>query len=71
MTADEKWSPSEKKVARTAYDAALKVALDKTLAELKSRAHVAATPSEMWDVEDFCCSSDGRWTRCSTIAIHS
>ncbi|ESZ73471.1 fluorescence recovery protein (RFP) [Mesorhizobium sp. L103C119B0] len=53
MTAGEKWSPSEKKVARTAYDAALKVALDKTLAELKSRAHVAATPSEIWDVEDF------------------
>ncbi|ESY00523.1 hypothetical protein [Mesorhizobium sp. LNJC405B00] len=53
MTAGEKWSPSEKKVARTAYDAALKVTLDKTLAELKSRAHVAATPSEIWDVEDF------------------
>ncbi|ESZ10114.1 hypothetical protein NKH47_06630 [Mesorhizobium sp. M1060] len=49
----EKWSPSERKAARRAYDAALKVALDKTLAELKSRAHVAATPSEMWDVEDF------------------
>ncbi|ESW92450.1 hypothetical protein X770_06275 [Mesorhizobium sp. LSJC269B00] len=49
----EKWSPSERKAARRAYDAALKVALDKTPAELKSRAHVAATPSEMWDVEDF------------------
>ena len=31
MTADEKWSPSEKKVARNAYDAALKVALDDPL----------------------------------------
>ncbi|TRC93267.1 hypothetical protein FJV76_11680 [Mesorhizobium sp. WSM4303] len=51
--ADQKWSPSEKKVARNAYDAALKVALDKTMADLKSKAHAAATPSEMWDVEDF------------------
>src|SRR5215216_5339340 len=53
MTADDKWSPSEKKVARNAYDAALKVALDKTMAEFKSKVHAAATPSEMWEVEDF------------------
>ena len=53
MTADETWSPSEKKVARNAYDAALKVALDKMMVELKSKVSAVATPSEMWDVEDF------------------
>ncbi|MBA1144048.1 hypothetical protein [Mesorhizobium neociceri] len=53
MTADEKWSPSEKKVARNAYDAALKVALDKTMAELKSKVSAVAVPSDMWEVEDF------------------
>lgn len=51
--ADQKWSSSEKKIARNAYDTALKVALDKTMAELKSKVSAAATPSEMWEVEDF------------------
>ncbi|MGX5846224.1 hypothetical protein ACWGTO_04020 [Mesorhizobium sp. PL10] len=51
--ADQHWSSSEKKVARSAYDAALKVALDKTMADLKSKVGTATTPSEMWEVEDF------------------
>ncbi|KGM32380.1 hypothetical protein [Inquilinus limosus] len=50
---DRKWSPSEKKIARRAYDAALGVALARILAEFKAKAAQAATPSEMWDLEDY------------------
>jgi Photoprotection regulator fluorescence recovery protein len=48
-----KWSPSEKKAARQAYDAALEAALSKTMAEFKAKASAAATPAEMWAVEDY------------------
>lgn len=50
---DLKWSPSEKKIARRAYDAALELALAKTMTEFKRRANAAATPSDMWAVEDY------------------
>lgn len=50
---DLKWSPSEKKIARRAYEAALDAALAKILAEFKAKAAQAATPSEMWDVEEY------------------
>jgi hypothetical protein len=50
---DLKWSPSEKRIARRAYEAALAVALANILAEFKARAAQAATPSEMWDLEDY------------------
>ncbi|WP_342239049.1 hypothetical protein [Inquilinus sp. OTU3971] len=50
---DIKWSPSEKKVARRAYEAALAVALAKILAEFKAKAAQVATPSEMWDLEEY------------------
>ena len=53
MYHDQKWSPSEKKVARKAFDVALDSALSKILAEFKRRAGAATTPSEMWDVEDY------------------
>lgn len=48
-----KWSASEKKVARRAYEAALERALAKIMAEFKARAAAAATPSEMWAIEDY------------------
>jgi len=48
---DDKWSPSEKKIARRAYEAALAVALARILAEFKAKAAQVATPSEMWDLE--------------------
>jgi hypothetical protein len=44
---DLKWSPSEKKVARTAFDAALDSALTKVMAEFKVRAIAATTSSDM------------------------
>jgi hypothetical protein len=53
MYHDLKWSPSEKKVARKAFDIALQSALGKVLAEFKKRAAAANTPSEMWEVEDY------------------
>ena len=52
MSFDLKWSPSEKKIARAAFDAALEVALGKTLAEFKKKASDAATFSDMWEIED-------------------
>ena len=46
------WSPTEKKLARKAFDAALEqLVLAKAMAEFKSRASAATTPSDMWDVE--------------------
>jgi hypothetical protein len=50
---DLKWTPSEKKIARRAYEAALDAALAKILAEFKARAAQVATPSEMWDLEEY------------------
>ena len=45
MYRDLKWSPSEKKVARKAYDAALESALGQVMAEFKRRTAAAATLS--------------------------
>ena len=53
MFHDFKWSPSEKKIARKAFDTALQSALGKVMAEFKKRAAAVSTPSDMWDVEDY------------------
>jgi hypothetical protein len=50
---DFSWSPSEKKIARQAYDAACDAVLAKALAEFKAKAAQVATPSDMWDLEDY------------------
>jgi hypothetical protein len=50
---DLRWSPSEKKVARSAFEAALESALAKVMAEFKRRAEAATTPSEMWEIESY------------------
>jgi hypothetical protein len=50
---DLRWSPSEKKVARSAFEAALESALAKAMAEFKRRAEAATTPSEMWEIESY------------------
>ena len=47
------WSPSEKKIARSAYEAARESALAKIMAEFKSKADAVRTPSEMWEIEDY------------------
>ncbi len=48
-----KWSGSEKKIARAAYDAAVAAALARIMAELKRRAEAAKEPIDMWEIEDF------------------
>jgi len=50
---DLKWSHSEKKIARAAFDAALDAALAKVMAEFKRKANAATTPSDMWEIEDY------------------
>ena len=47
------WSPAEKKFARRAFDQALKLALARAMADFKAKATAVATPSEMWDIEDY------------------
>jgi hypothetical protein len=48
-----KWSASEKRVARAAYDRALEAAISKVMAEFKRRASSAASASDMWSIEDY------------------
>jgi hypothetical protein len=50
---DLKWSPSEKKIARCAFDEALKSALAKVMVEFKEKAGAVTAPSEMWDLESY------------------
>jgi hypothetical protein len=50
---DLKWSPAEKKIARSAFDAALESALAKVVAEFKRRADAVTAASDMWTVEDY------------------
>ena len=71
MSFDQKWSPSEKKVARGAYDKALEVALGKTLAEFKEKASEAARFSDMWEMETTYGSNGEHSIRCSTIATRN
>jgi hypothetical protein len=47
------WSPSEKKIARRAFDAALALALGKVFAEFKRKAAAVSTNDAMWEIEDF------------------
>ncbi|WP_164548746.1 hypothetical protein [Mesorhizobium sp. M7D.F.Ca.US.005.01.1.1] len=53
MDSRESWSASEKKIARNAFDAALEVALARTMAEFKSKANAARLPADMWEIEDY------------------
>ncbi|MPZ11704.1 MAG: hypothetical protein GEU89_16080 [Kiloniellaceae bacterium] len=49
---DLRWTASEKKIARRAFDAALDDALAKIMAEFKARAAAATTPEDMWAIGD-------------------
>ena len=53
MYHDLKWSQSERKVARRAYDTALETELAQIIAEFKARASVVQAPGEMWELEDY------------------
>jgi hypothetical protein len=50
---DVKWSTSERKIARRAFDTALESALAKIMAEFKPKANAATTPAETWEIEDY------------------
>lgn len=50
---DLKWSASEKKTARAAYENARASVLAKLVTEFKAKAAAAATPSDVWGVEDY------------------
>jgi len=50
---DLKWSASEKKIARKAYDRALQAVLSKLLVEFKGRAASVDSASDMWEIEDY------------------
>jgi Photoprotection regulator fluorescence recovery protein len=49
---DLKWSASEKRIARRAYEAASESMLAGVVADFKAKAAAVATPSEMWAIED-------------------
>lgn len=50
---DFKWSSSEKKVAREAYDEAWEAAAAKLLAEFRKRASTVASLSDIWALESW------------------
>ena len=47
------WTRSEKKIARKAFDAALKQELDEVIQEAKQRASRIKEPADLWDLEDY------------------
>jgi hypothetical protein len=47
------WTPAEKKIARQAFDKALQTNFAQIMASLKDKAAVAATPADLWEIEDF------------------
>ena len=49
---DLKWSESEKKLARSVFEAALTAELAEIMAELKARAAAAAEPDDMWSIQE-------------------
>ncbi len=53
MSRNFDWSPSEKKIARAAYDRALEKRLSGFVAEFKRRAAAVNTVAEVWDVHDY------------------
>jgi hypothetical protein len=50
---DLRWSASEKKTARSAYEQARESVLAELVTEFKARAAAVATPSDMWALEDY------------------
>ena len=47
------WSRSEKAIARTAFDAALKRELQEVIQETKQMANQISEPADLWDLEHF------------------
>lgn len=49
---DFKWSESEKKLARSVFEAALTAELAEVMAEFKTRAAAAEEPGDMWSIQE-------------------
>jgi hypothetical protein len=47
------WSKSEKAIARTAFDAALKRELQQVMEEAKQKANQMKEPGDLWDLEHY------------------
>ena len=47
------WSKSEKAIARTAFDAALKRELQEVMRQAKQMANEIKEPTDAWDLEDY------------------
>jgi hypothetical protein len=47
------WSPSEKRIARRAFDRAASALLAGVLTEFKAKAAAVVEPSDMWAMEDY------------------
>jgi hypothetical protein len=50
---DLNWSPTERAVARKAFDTALQRELETVIREAKARAARIRQPSELWELEDY------------------
>jgi hypothetical protein len=50
---DTQWTPTERRIARRVYDAALERELAAVLAEFKQRAAAAKAPGDIWDTEEY------------------
>lgn len=50
---DFSWSPSEKKIAREAYETALQAAGAKITSEFRTRANAVRELSDIWAIEEF------------------
>ncbi|MFZ6777664.1 hypothetical protein ACO0LD_12610 [Undibacterium sp. Ji83W] len=50
---DFKWSDTEKKIARAAYDTALQKELTAIMAKFKELAVAVNSPGDMWDIEHY------------------
>jgi hypothetical protein len=50
---DQKWSQAEKKIARRAYESALKAELAEVLADFKARAAAATDTDDMWAIQEY------------------
>jgi hypothetical protein len=50
---DLRWSASEKKIARRAYESAVESRLAKLMTEFKAKAAAATAPSDIWEIQEF------------------
>jgi hypothetical protein len=50
---ETQWSPTEEKIAKTAFDTAYRREVTSVTAEVKQQAKAATSPEELWQLHDF------------------